>query len=194
MDKNGDGRINGDDRTKIGSPWADFTAGLNINVAWRGFDLMAMLYGSYGNDLVNWDIINSLYSGTGYNNKMAGISEIAWHGQGTSNKIPILSRNDLNENFSRFNPIHVEDGSYLRLKNLQIGYTLPKDLTEKIGFSRVRVYASGLNLFTITNFSGTDPEIAGGGVDGGFAGRGFGFAGWSYPQLRTFLFGLNLNF
>lgn len=190
---NGDDAINNDDRTILGSPWADLTAGLNINLAYKGFDLMAHFYGSFGNELANWDVTRGLYMSTG-SNYIAGINEIAWHGEGTSNRIPILSRSDANKNYDTFSSLFVEDGTYFRLKNLQVGYTLPKRVTDKIGFSRMRVYVTGLNLLTFTKFTGTDPEISGGNNNDGFRYRPYGFAGWTYPQLRTFLFGVNLNF
>jgi TonB-linked SusC/RagA family outer membrane protein len=186
---NGDNAINdAGDRTRIGSPWADFTAGLNINLAYKGFDMMAMLYGSYGNELANWDVTNGLHS-SGGSNYIKDINDIAWNGPGTSNRIPRLTRSDPNNNYGRFSTLHVEDGSYLRLKNIQFGYTLPKSVTDKIGFSSMRVSVSGLNLLTFTKFTGTDPEIYGGSVTGGF-----GFAGWTYPQLKTIIFGVNVSF
>ena len=187
VDWNGDGAVNGDDRTKLGSPWADFTAGLNINLEYKGFDLMAHFYGSYGNELSNWDVTNGLHNGNSGTNFIKGITQKAWNGEGTSNRIPILKRSDDNENYIRFSSLHVEDGSYLRMKSLQLGYTLPKRLTNQLGVSRARIHVSGQNLLTLTNFSGTDPEIAGGTLS-------FGFAGWTYPQLKSILFGVNVSF
>lgn len=194
LDTDKDGRISGNDRKKLGSPWADFTAGLNINLGYKGFDLMMHFYGSYGNDIANYDVTNGLHNGTNGANFIKGINEKAWHGQGTSNRIPILRRSDVNESFYKFSSLHVEDGSYLKLKNVQLGYTLPSNLTKDLGISGVRVYLSGQNLLTFTKFTGVDPEVSGGGRDDGFTSRAFGFAGWQYPQLRTFIFGINFNF
>ena len=185
--------IGGDDRTKIGSPWADFTAGLNINMSYKGFDLLVHFYGSYGNELSTYDFKGSLYGGGGAN-KIKGVMQKTWHGEGTSNDIPIVSRTDLNENYTKFSEYFVEDASYLKMKNLQLGYTLPRNLTNQWGLSRVRVYISGQNLLTLTNYSGTDPEVSGGGRDDGIADRAFGFAGFTYPQLKTILFGVNVGF
>ena len=183
-----DGVINGEDRTKIGSPWADFTAGLTINFEYKGVDLMANFYGSYGNDLANNVIKNELYNGVGFaGNRAADILQKAWHGEGTSNDIPILSRNDTNENFVKFSSFYIEDGSFLRMKNLQLGYTLPNKLTGNWGISRLRVYVSGQNLWTLTKFTGIEPEMAGSVLN-------FGFTGWNYPVLKSVHFGLNLNF
>lgn len=193
-DTNKDGKITGDDRVKLGSPWADFTAGLNINLEYNGFDLMMHFYGSYGNDIANYDIVNGLHNGANGANFVKGINEKAWHGPGTSNSIPVLRRSDTNNNFYNFSSLHVEDGSYLKMKNIQLGYTLPRNLTKNWGISRARVYVSGQNLLTFTKFTGIDPEVSGGARDDGFTARAFGFAGWQYPQLKTFIFGLNINF
>lgn len=181
-DVNGDGVLDASDRTKIGSPWADFTAGLNLNVGYKNFDLSASFYASVGNDLVNQNI-SELYNGVGKTNKVQGLADKAWQGEGTSNYIPRLSQTDNNQNFSRFSSFYIEDGSFLRMKNLQLGYTLPR----KFGFEKIRVYVSAQNLFTITGYSGVDPEVAGGVLS-------FGFGGYDYPVQRTYLCGLNLTF
>lgn len=187
-DINNDGVLNGDDRTKIGSPWADFTTGLNINLSYANFDLLANFYASVGNDLVNQEVKTSLYSAHGYSHNMANDAGTkTWHGEGTSNEYPVLSFTDYNENFSKFSSFFVENGSYLRLKNFQIGYTLPSLITQRANISRLRVYLSGQNLWTLTKFKGVDPEVGGDVMS-------FGFTGWNYPQYRTFLVGLNLTF
>jgi TonB-linked SusC/RagA family outer membrane protein len=187
-DVNNDGGINGNDRVKIGSPWADFTTGLNINLSYTGFDLLTNFYAGIGNDLVNQDVKTSLYSAYGYSHNMArDAGQKTWHGEGTSNTYPILSYTDNNENFSKFSSFFVEDGSFLRLKNLQIGYTLPASVTNKANISKARFYISGQNLWTLTNFEGVDPEVGGNILS-------FGFTGWNYPQLKTFLLGMNITF
>ena len=186
-DVNGDGVLNGDDRTKIGSPWADFTAGLTVNLEYRGLDLLANFYASYGNDLVNQDVKNGLLNGQYGQSLISNINELAWHGEGTSGDVPILSRADNNENFSKFSSFYVEDGSFLRLKNLQLGYTLPQQLSGKLCLSKLRLYVAGQNLWTLTNFTGIEPEIGGDILS-------FGFAGWTYPVQKTFLLGVNLTF
>lgn len=127
-DINGDGQLNADDRTKIGSPWADMTMGLNLNLGYKNFDLVANFYASIGNDLVNQNI-QELYNAAGSGgkvNKVSGLLDMAWHGEGTSNYVPRLSTQDHNENFTKFSSFYIEDGSYLRLKNLQLGYTFKK--------------------------------------------------------------------
>lgn len=182
-DVNGDGVLNADDRTKIGSPWADFTVGLNLNFGYKGFDLLMNFYGSVGNELINQNK-NELNNATNTTNKFANVYEKAWHGEGTSNDIPRLSKVDNNENYSKFSSFYVEDGSFLRLKNLQLGYTF---LSNKAGFNKLRLYVAAQNLFTITKYQGIDPEVSGGVL-------GFGFGGWNYPVQRTFLLGVNISF
>lgn len=182
VDVNKDGELNADDRTMIGSPWADFTSGLNITLGYKNFDVAMSFYASVGNDLVN-ENNSELFNCVGYTNKIAGLSDMAWHGEGTSNTVPRLSTVDNNENFVKFSSFFIEDGSFLRMKNLQIGYNI-----DKIKFmQKFRLYIAALNLFTITKYSGVDPEVAGGVTS-------FGFGGWGYPTQRTFVFGINMNF
>ncbi len=187
VDTNNDGLINTDDRVKIGSPWADFTGGLNVSLGYSNFDLVANVYFSVGNDLVN-ETKSALYSTTGSdNNVLSGLLDQAWHGEGTSNTIPRVSHDDQNENFTRFSDFYVEDGSFARLKNLQIGYTLANNVAEKMKLSKCRIYVSGQNILTLTGYEGMNPEIGGSAIN-------FGFGGWDYPVLPTYLVGVNLVF
>nr|WP_315203348.1 TonB-dependent receptor [uncultured Flavobacterium sp.] len=188
-DVNGDGKLDDKDRTKIGSPWADYTMGLNLNFAYKGFDLIANFYASIGNEIVNQNI-SDLYNGASLTNKVAGLDNMAWHGEGTSNNIPRLSRNDDNRNFDRFSSLYVEDGSYMRMKNLQIGYTF----LNQFGLDKLRLSISGQNLWTVTNYTGVDPEVAGGDPEKGDRVKGAGFGGWNYPVQPTILMGLNVAF
>jgi TonB-linked SusC/RagA family outer membrane protein len=181
-DLNGDGKLDDKDRTKIGSPWADYTMGLNLNLAYKQFDLLVNFYSSIGNDLVNQNI-SDLYNGTSLSNKVSGLDQMAWHGEGTSNYVPRLSKDDNNENFSKFSSMYVEDGSFLRMKNIQLGYSL----YNKYGFDKLRLSLSGQNLWTVTNYTGVDPEVGGGVL-------GSGFGGWNYPVQPTVLLGLNVAF
>nr|WP_321452979.1 TonB-dependent receptor [uncultured Carboxylicivirga sp.] len=187
VDLNGDGVLDGNDRTKIGSPWPDFTAGLNISLSYKNFDFLANLYASVGNDVVN-EVKTSLYSTTASeHNVISGLLNDAWHGEGTSNDIPRVSHIDNNQNYTRFSDFFVEDASFLRLKNIQLGYTLPENISGKAGLSRCRVYVSGQNLLTITGYDGVEPEVGGGATDSGYSG-------WTYPVLPMYLVGLNINF
>lgn len=181
-DVNGDGKLDDKDRTKIGSPWADYNVGLNLNFAYKQFDLIANFYSSIGNDLVNQNI-SDLYNGTSLSNKVSGLDQMAWHGEGTSNYVPRLSKDDNNENFTKFSSFYVEDGSYVRMKNIQLGYTF----LNKFGLDKLRLSVSGQNLWTWTNYTGVDPEVGGGVL-------GSGFGGWNYPIQPTILMGLNVAF
>jgi hypothetical protein len=188
VDVNEDGELNGEDRTRIGSPWPDFTGGINIRLAYDNFDLTANVYASVGNDLVNW-LREDLYSTQGSdNNVISGLLDKAWHGEGTSNDIPRVSHTDLNQNFARFSDYFVEDGSYMRLKNIQLGYSLPQTVLDRFGLTKCRFYVSGQNVLTITGFDGVDPEVAGNSV------LNYGFSGWTYPVLPTYLIGANITF
>lgn len=184
-DINGDGQLNADDRTKIGSPWAYMTMGLNLNLGYKNFDLVANFYASIGNDLVNQNI-QELYNAAGSGgkvNKVSGLLDMAWHGEGTSNYVPRLSTQDHNENFTKFSSFYIEDGSYLRLKNLQLGYTFKKIP----GVNKLRLYIAGQNLFTLTGYNGVEPEVSGSVLS-------FGFGGWTYPVQRIYSVGVNVTF
>jgi TonB-linked SusC/RagA family outer membrane protein len=188
-DVNGDGKIDDKDRTKIGSPWADYNVGLNFNFGYKNFDLIANFYSSIGNDLVNQNI-SDLYNGASLTNKVANLDQMAWHGEGTSNSVPRLSKDDNNENFTKFSSLYVEDGSFVRMKNLQLGYSF----YNKFGLDKLRISLSGQNLWTWTKFTGVDPEVAGGDPNAGDRVKGSGFGGWNYPVQPTILMGLNVAF
>lgn len=188
-DVNGDGKLDDKDRTKIGSPWADYNIGLNLNFAYKQFDLVANFYSSIGNDIVNTNI-SDLYNGASLTNKVSGLDQMAWHGEGTSNSIPRLSKDDNNENYTKFSSLYVEDGSYLRMKNLQLGFSF----YNKFGLDKLRISLSGQNLWTWTKYTGVDPEVAGGNPDQGDRVKGSGFGGWNYPVQPTILMGLNVAF
>lgn len=177
VDTNADGVLNADDRVKIGSPWADVTMGLNLNLGYKNFDMIANFYASIGNDMVNLNK-NELYNAVGKTNKVSGLINKAWHGEGTSNSVPRLSATDNNQNFSKFSSYYIEDGSFLRLKNLQLGYTF-KNISN---FSKVRAYLSVQNLFTLTKYTGVEPEVSN------------GFGSWNYPVLRTYTVGINITY
>lgn len=119
------GVLDANDKAYIGNPYPDLMMGLNIGMRYKSIDFSANFYGTFGNDIYN--ITKGRYSGAGGQNVWAGTLEKAWHGEGTSNDIPRLSSNDLNLNYNRVSSFYVEDGSYMRCKLLQIGYTLPKN-------------------------------------------------------------------
>jgi TonB-dependent starch-binding outer membrane protein SusC len=181
-DINGDGTISSDDldRTFLGSNLPKYVFGFTINMDYKGFDFMAFAQGVAGNKIFQGlrrlDILTSNYSTEALGR---------WHGEGTSNDFPRLTDSDPNGNFSKMSDFYLENGDYMRLKVVQLGYTLPNKLFRGSGISRLRVYVTGENLFTFTNYTGYDPEV-GGGV--------FGIDKGQYPQARTILGGLQLSF
>lgn len=183
QDLNGDGVVNTDDQTYIGNPIPDFTYGFNADVEWKGFDFGIFLQGAQGNDLYNATV---RYDFTYVNRPVSVLNR--WTGPGTSNSEPRVNLSDPNQN-ARVSDRFVENGSYLRLKNVQLGYSLPKKWLQKIGFEKFRVYGSAQNLFTFTRYTGMDPEIGayGGALEAG-VDRGF------YPQARVLLGGINVVF
>ena len=183
-DLNHDGVLDEKDKKYIGDPFPDLMIGVNGHVGYKNFDLLANFYGTLGNDVFN--TTKGKYSGVGGENVYAGTYNKVWHGEGTSNNIPRLSVNDANMNYKRPSTFFVENGSYFRCKLLQIGYTLPKNLMRKV---TLRFSFSAQNLFTITKYSGMDPEAA---SLGSVTQAGIDWAG--YPNPRTYLFGLNMNF
>lgn len=183
VDTNKDGVIDNDDIVNIGKPWASVTMGLNLSFGWKGVDLRMLFSASLGNDIYRsyerQDVINNNYQ-TEWLDR--------WSETNPSGSYPRLTTLDANNN-SRASDFYVEDGSYLRLKNLQIGYTLPRAIVEKAKMKSLRLYASFDNLLTLTGYTGYDPEIGTSGwildtaIDKGF-----------YPQLKTMGFGLNASF
>ena len=179
VDMNNDGQITSDDRTKIGKPTPDWTFGLNFDAEWKGFDLNVFFQGVSGADIFDATWRQDIASGN-YPTWVLG----RWTGEGTSNKLPLLKLGD-SKNWV-CSDIYIQDGSYLRLKNISLGYTLPHNLTKKACIERFRVYVRAENLFTWTKYWGFDPEIGSGstsmGVDYGV-----------YPQARIFTVGFNLS-
>lgn len=180
VDVNGDGQITADDRTNIGNGTPDWTYGLNLNADWRGFDFNIFFQGVAGNEVFDGTFRSDVSSGN-YPSWMLG----RWTGEGTSNKYPRLALGD--DTNWQVSDLYVCDGSYFRLKNITLGYTLPQNLTRKVCIERLRVYVQAENLATWTKYWGFDPEISSGatslGVDRGI-----------YPQARTFTIGANISF
>ena len=177
VDLDGNGKIDENDRTNLGNPFPWLTYGLNFGAEWRGFDLQLFLQGVYGSKIYN--ALRLRTEGTGNEATLSTTMRDVWSESNPDGSIP--NPKGSSRNFET-NSRYVEDGSYLRLKNVQLGYTLPASFTEKMHISRARVYVSANNLLTLTGYTGYDPEV-GGGVDYG-----------NYPQSRTFMLGLNLNF
>jgi TonB-linked SusC/RagA family outer membrane protein len=180
-DLNGDGQITDADRTFIGSPIPAFTYGINNTVSYKGFDLNVFLQGSQGNDVYN---LNRVYTEGGlYSNGNSSTRVLGrWTGAGTSTDVPRAVAGDPNLNL-RVSSYFVEDGSYLRVKLLTLGYNFPKTLINRFAGQTLRVYVSAQNLITLTKYTGFDPELGSSGLDRGI-----------YPQSRVFLAGLNIGF
>lgn len=183
VDKNGDGILDDNDLTVIGNPFPDFYGGLTANFGYKKFDFSMQWYGSFGNDVFNYPS-TFLNAGTQDVNVAAGALGNVWSPDNTSAEFPRLTLNDRNGNYQRPSSLFIEDASYLRLRNVQLGYTF--DIK---GIQKLRVYISGQNLFTITDYSGFDPEVSA----GGDVINDFGIDYGRYPVARTFLMGFNLS-
>jgi TonB-dependent starch-binding outer membrane protein SusC len=186
-DLNGDGKIDANDRTFIGKPNPKFTYGLNLSALYKGFDASAFLSGVYGNKIFNEF---RKYSELGIFPSNYSVSVLnAWTTTNTTATVPALQKT-LTNNEGRTSTYFVEDGSYLKIKSIQVGYSLPKTVTKRIGINNVRVYVQGENLFTFTKYSGMDPES----VSNGTTNKGVDFQGMLYPHTKAVNFGLDVNF
>jgi len=191
-DLNNDGTINADDRTVLGSAFPDFFYGLNADFGYRGFDLSLFFQGVQGNEIYNL-LKAGIQDLEGDNNNMAAVLN-RWTGPGTSNTIPRAIVGDPNDN-DRPSDRFIEDGSYLRLRNLTFGYTLPSAITDRINLGKVRFYVTGQNLFTITDYSALNPDIGlpqGPGDGERTLVRGVDYG--TYPVAKAFLGGIQIEF
>jgi TonB-linked SusC/RagA family outer membrane protein len=180
VDKNGDGVIDSDDRTNIGDPIADLNMGLNVSFNYKNFDFNAYAFASIGNEIVrNYERTLPLTNRATYYLDR-------WTGPGTSDTFPRVTTGATGNNL--FSDFHVEDGSFLRLQSVQLGYSLSSSTLKKLEFSKLRFYVSASNLFTLTKYRGYDPTTSNGAPIGGGIDQGF------YPSPKTFLFGMNVNF
>lgn len=184
VDTDHNGVIDLNDRCKIGDPHPDFTLGFSLNLGWKGFDLNATMNGVLGNQ-----IMKSYRSFVDYprNNFTTDIFK-RWHGDGTSNKIPRLT-SGTHSNWQYISDLYMENGDFLRMQNLTLGYDFKK-LFRTMPLQECRVYFAANNLFTITGYSGMDPEVGYGGGQNWVSGVDLGF----YPSPRTYMFGVNIKF
>ena len=194
-DQNGDGVIDENDRTFLGSAIPKYTFGATANLEYKNFDLSAFFQGQYGNKIysqVNMDI-EGFYRAF---NVTQRVYDEHWTGEGTSNTMPRVSFSGASNNkypSSRF----LEDGSYVRLKNVQLGYSIPEKVIDRLHIKSLRIYVTGQNLWTLTKFTGLDPEMT---ISdnvkrdtyGGDVGAGIDWG--TYPSARSYIVGLNLNF
>ena len=196
-DVNGDGKISDDDRTFFGNPNPDFTYGLNLGATYKNFDFSAFFFGSQGNDVINyvrwWTDFFPSFQGA----KSKDALYNSWTPTNTGAKTPIV------ENVSNFsnngipNSYYLENGSYLRCKSLILGYTVPANSLRRFGIDKLRLYIQGANLFTITSYTGLDPELSGAYDDqtGRNSNKAFGIDYGNYPNSqKNYNFGINLTF
>eukprot|EP01029_Cantina_marsupialis_P000113 TRINITY_DN1011_c0_g1_i1.p2 TRINITY_DN1011_c0_g1~~TRINITY_DN1011_c0_g1_i1.p2 ORF type:complete len:1059 (+),score=142.25 TRINITY_DN1011_c0_g1_i1:4702-7878(+) len=183
VDQNGDGNINELDRTFIGNPNPDFTYGFNLSFNYKRFTASALFEGVYGNQVVNGNAMEIAFAEGNSKNVLASTYYDAWRPDAPNNNAPRVGY-DLNEVFT---DRIVEDGSYFRMSNITLGYDLP---VESLGFNKVNLYVTGRNLFTITDYSGYDPQVTSFMYDGTIMG-----VDWTgTPNARSFLVGLNITF
>ncbi|WP_228450533.1 SusC/RagA family TonB-linked outer membrane protein [Chryseolinea soli] len=192
VDQNGDGVIDDKDRVILGNPNPKMTYGINAGLGYKGFDLNLFFLGVAGVDLYNADRMQGLNAAYSFNMYQEATGR--WHGDGTSNNIPRMTATDPNLNFRTSN-LFVESGAFFRLKNITLGYTLPRTLTETLRLSSARFYVSGQNVFTITKYKGLNPELGyaeGSRSSGQYTQVNVDYA--QYPLSRTFTIGATLTF
>jgi TonB-linked SusC/RagA family outer membrane protein len=173
------------DRKFIGDPNPDFTYGLNLSVGYKAFDLSAFFYGSQGNDIFNYNKWWTDFWPSFQGQKSTRLLNESWTATNTGAVVPKASNKSNFSTNTQSNSYYLEDGSFLRLKNLQIGYKLPQSLLNKANIKSLRVYVQGINLLTMTKYSGLDPELGG-------SDTNFGVDSGNYPSVKQFIFGINL--
>lgn len=206
VDLNGDGRVNEKDKVNLGSPLPKLTFGFSINLEYKGFDLSAFFNGTYGNKILNGTKQYTYYL-QGYGNHAKEftnryIPKDIIKLDASGNEVLIASANkdtDIArlepENYNKLREFFIEDGSYLRLRNIVLGYTIPQQLTNKIKVDKVRVYAGAKNLFTLTKYSGISPDVAGKNPqDAGLGILELGVDLGIYPVTQMYYFGVNIAF
>ena len=182
VDRNNDGAIDFEDKRIVGNAYPDFTYGANIALAYKNFDCNIFFQGVQGVDLfAGYKFAAYQPPGQGYNLLKDAMD--AWSPTNTGSTIPRATLIDPNNNYDKESDWYLEDGSYLRLKNFTLGYSIPASVLNVANISRLRVYFTSQNLLTFTKYKGFDPEVGEYGLDM-----------MKYPQSRTFMFGANINF
>lgn len=186
VDVNGDGVVNDDDKTELGDPHPDVTMGITLGASYKGFDLSVTGFGAFGQQVAR--SFRKFTDGE-YENFTTEVYDY-WHGEGTSNKYPLLAHMNAGPNWQTISDIYIEDASYFRLQNLTVGYDFTK-IWKNSPFQQIRLYFAAQNLFTITGYKGMDPEN----------GTAIGSDSWvtdvdvgNYPQPRTYMVGVNVKF
>ena len=191
-DQDGNGYIDGDDRAHVGSAIPKVTAGLNASLGYKNFDLSLFFQGAYGQKI--FSVLNRDIEGF-YRpfNVTQRYYDNRWTGSGTSNEYPRASW-DASGNNARFSTRFLEDGSYTRLKNVQLGFTVPNSLTNRLRITSLRIYFSGTNLLTFTKYSGMDPEMTTSDNARSENDRAAGMDWGTYPSAKSYNLGVNLTF
>ncbi|MBV8255305.1 MAG: TonB-dependent receptor [Chitinophaga sp.] len=186
-DINGDGKVDASDRTFLGSPIPKFSYGLNIGLSYKNFDFSMFLYGVYGNKIWNqvswWTDFYGSFAGA----KSKAALYDSWTEDNHNAKLPVQETKSYASTASEPNSYFVQNGSYLRAKNMLLGYTLPSTSLRQLGITKFRVYVQAANVFTITKYKGVDPEITG-------TTTSFGIDEGAYPSQRQYLLGVNVTF
>ena len=186
VDVNGDGVVNDDDKTELGDPHPDVTMGITLGASYKGFDLSVTGFGAFGQQVAR--SFRKFTDGE-YENFTTEVYDY-WHGEGTSNKYPLLAHMNAGPNWQTISDIYIEDASYFRLQNLTVGYDFTK-IWKSSPFQQLRLYFAAQNLFTITGYKGMDPENGTAiGSDSWVTGVDVG----NYPQPRTYMVGVNVKF
>lgn len=198
VDLNGDGTIDDNDRTFIGNPWPEVQYGFNITLGYKGIDFVADFTGVAGNDIMNLAkaYTQNMVQSSNTTPEIFNASYFLGNGMTDRPRISAVDAEngnaivkDPNKNYSTYSDYFIEDGSYLKLKNITLGYTFPRKWTRKAKINRLRIYVTGSNLLTFTKFSGLDPEFA------GAAKTAYGvYYGSTYPQTRMVAFGVDISF
>lgn len=184
VDTNGDGVIDANDRTAIGSPVHDWSYGITLRLEYKGFDFSMFWQGQAGGEMINAAMRPDLMSSQNYPTKYLD----SWTPSNPNASMPRFTHNDVNKNYTWMNDmVHLEDASYIRLQNIQVGYNFNQKSCDKLGINKLRVYASGNNVLTFSEYSGINPETGHGGV---WSGYDLG----SYPVAASYLLGLNVTF
>jgi len=184
VDTNADGKIDTKDKVEIGDPHPDITIGFSFNLGYKGFDLNVASTGAFGQQIAK---SYRSFADTKIQNYTTDIFG-RWYGEGTSNKLPRLTSGS-NSNWQEISDIYIENGDYVKIQNVTLGYDFKKLFT-KMPFGQARLYVTAQNLYTFTNYSGQDPEVGYGGGQNWVSGVDLGF----YPSPRTFLVGVNIKF
>lgn len=192
VDMNGDGKIDGNDRSFVGSPHPDLTAGLTLGFNYKNFDFSAFFSGSFGNDVYNLTkYLGEFFNQSQYNKNSTILN--AWTPTNTNTSVPRVTQDDPNNNI-RPSSYYIENGSYVRLKNLKVGYQLPKNILSLLNVQNAYLYLQATNLFTITSYDGIDPEVGLQSYTSSSRNLDMGIDRGIYPLSRSYTFGVNVAF